>query len=37
LARFDPLPIFAIGVDHAGIQTGFASHDKKAAMAIDIS
>src|SRR5687768_17035953 len=37
LTGFDSLPVFAIGVDHPGIQTGFASHDEKAAMAIDVS
>jgi hypothetical protein len=37
LARRDPLPVFAKGVEHTGIQPGFAPHEKEAAMAVYVS
>jgi hypothetical protein len=37
LTGFEALAVLPIGVDHPGIQARFASHDKEAAMAVDVS
>src|SRR2546422_5603443 len=37
LARLDPLPVFAKGVEYTGIQPGFAPHDKEATMTVNVS
>src|SRR5712691_4640503 len=37
LARLEALAVFTKGVDDTGIETGFAPHDKEAAMAVKLS
>jgi len=37
LARLNALAIFTKGVEHTGIETGFAPHEKEAALAVNLA